>query len=919
MVFVTDQQTLDDLGIFGRRGADSVYAIFNRTMTRQGSAVLEDMLRHPMSDAAAIAQRGAIFQSFRTKPVAAGSSQGKTLPSQDTAFPFRSELFDVAEAYLHVTDERTRLSGEAQTLGSKMASLIAEENDYKNIYKGVTALMEILQGLRRFVAGVTPEAYREDREAIESMLAEAEFQPLLQEDLGGKLPFSKVALYDTALRFRHRGAARRLLQYVYRLDAYLAVGRVAAERGFVFPAVLPPGIAGSGDRQRMLLEGVYHPQVKNAVANNVEITGTQPVIFLTGANMAGKSTFMKSLGIALFLAHAGFPVPARRMEFSVLDGIYTTINLPDNLGMGASHFYAEVLRVKKVAAALGQGRRLFVIFDELFRGTNVKDAYEATVALTSAFARRRDSFFVISTHIIEAGEVLTAEDAGIRPLYLPTRMKGNQPVYTYQLEEGITADRHGMIIINNEGIVEMLRAGAGAGPTSAGRGGRGAGDAGTGRGSGGFEADQQTLADLNLTGKYRPGSIFSLFNQVKTAGAERLLEEVFSRPLGDPEEINRRVGRLQDLQRRRLRFPFTRQQLGRVEDYLHAGAGGRLATMISLSRLKLLAAILKDERYAAVEAAVKEVIAFITDCRQFFQSFDASPGPWAAEVQEAREILDDPRLGEWRDGAAALARYHHLFGQVLNQGLQRLCAILYELDWGIAVGDVARERGFAWARARRAEDNVFHAANLRHPGLDRAVGNRMAFSGDSNVLFLTGANMAGKSTLMKSFGIAVYLAHMGFPVAAAEMEFSVREGLYSSINVPDDLSQGYSHFYAEVLRVKKVAEAVSAGRNLVVIFDELFKGTNVKDAYDATLSVTEALAAYSRCWFVISTHIIEVGETLRQRSDNLQFAYLPTVMDGATPRYPYVLEKGITNDRHGMLIIGNEGILEILSVKTQSE
>jgi DNA mismatch repair ATPase MutS len=192
----------------------------------------------------------------------------------------------------------------------------------------------------------------------------------------------------------------------------------------------------------------------------------------------------------------------------------------------------------------------------------------------------------------------------------------------------------------------------------------------------------------------------------------------------------------------------------------------------------------------------------------------------------------------------------------------------------------------------------------------------MAFSADSNVLFLTGANMAGKSTLMKSFGIAVYLAHMGFPVAARDMEFSVREGLYSSINVPDDLSQGYSHFYAEVLRVKKVAEAVSAGRNLVVIFDELFKGTNVKDAYDATLSVTEALAAYSRCWFVISTHIIEVGETLRQRSDNLQFAYLPTVMEGTVPRYPYILEKGITNDRHGMLIIGNEGILDILSVKT---
>jgi hypothetical protein len=93
----------------------------------------------------------------------------------------------------------------------------------------------------------------------------------------------------------------------------------------------------------------------------------------------------------------------------------------------------------------------------------------------------------------------------------------------------------------------------------------------------------------------------------------------------------------------------------------------------------------------------------------------------------------------------------------------------------------------------------------------------------------------------------------------------------------------------------------------------------VKDAYDATLSVTAAFAGYRKCWFVISTHIIEVGETLRQRSDNLRFAYLPTVMEGMTPRYPYILEKGITSDRHGMLIIENEGILDILSVKTQTE
>ena len=183
---------------------------------------------------------------------------------------------------------------------------------------------------------------------------------------------------------------------------------------------------------------------------------------------------------------------------------------------------------------------------------------------------------------------------------------------------------------------------------------------------------------------------------------------------------------------------------------------------------------------------------------------------------------------------------------------------------------------------------------------------------ERNVLFLTGANMAGKSTFMKAFGISIYLAHMGFPVPAKEMIFSVKDGIYSSINVPDNLSLGYSHFYAEVLRVKTAAEAVSAGKNLVVLFDELFKGTNVKDAYDATLAVSEAFTAYQACIFLISTHIVEVGESLRKTFTNLQFSFLPTLMSGTKPLYTYTLAEGISADRHGMMIIKDEGILEII-------
>lgn len=112
-------------------------------------------------------------------------------------------------------------------------------------------------------------------------------------------------------------------------------------------------------------------------------------MFLTGANMAGKSTFMKTFGIVVYLAHMGFPLPVKKMRFSVQNGMYTTINLPDNMMLGYSHFYAEVQRLKKVAEQVGRIGNLVIVFDELFRGTNVKDAHEATLAVMEAFCRKK--------------------------------------------------------------------------------------------------------------------------------------------------------------------------------------------------------------------------------------------------------------------------------------------------------------------------------------------------------------------------------------------------------------------------------------------------------------------------------------------------------------------------------------------------
>ncbi|HVK48858.1 MAG TPA: hypothetical protein VM488_13455 [Pseudobacter sp.] len=428
MILHTDEQTIDDLRLFGKRDSGGIYDIYNHTHTRGGEKILEEMFRNPLSERSAINQRAGIIGNFAKLKL---------------AFPFNASLFDMAEKYLAFADAHAKAGGPQQALSEK------------DIQNGVSAVIELMQAIKQFIGKADIAAIQEwsnERNAIDTLLTDAAFEPVFKEQGKGKLPYSAVSAYDLLFRTRERNKVEKLLAHLYYLDVYLSVAKVAGERNFIFPKALEKG------SNQLKLEGVYHPELKDPVPNNVEMNASHNVIFLTGANMAGKSTFLRALSTAVYIAHMGFPVAAKNMEFSVMDGIYTTINLPDNLGIGASHFYAEVLRVKKVAAALSSGKALFIIFDELFRGTNVKDAHEATVAITLAYAAKKTSMFIISSHIVEAGDQLK-QAPSIDFRFLPTRMNGHTPEYTYTLESGITEDRHGMIIIRNEGILDILKNG----------------------------------------------------------------------------------------------------------------------------------------------------------------------------------------------------------------------------------------------------------------------------------------------------------------------------------------------------------------------------------------------------------------------------------------------------------------------------
>ncbi|SDL10331.1 MutS domain III [Pedobacter sp. ok626] len=440
-----------------------------------------------------------------------------------------------------------------------------------------------------------------------------------------------------------------------------------------------------------------------------------------------------------------------------------------------------------------------------------------------------------------------------------------------------------------------------------------------------FIADQQTLDDLNILGKYKPNSLFSFFNEVKTTGGEKLLEEMFHAPLMDEDEINRRSKTFAHFQHCKIAFPFDAAEVMAMENYLDEEAGGNLVSLtFQIFRKQLLATLMKDEQLQTLVDGIMATIGILKAAKRLFASLSlAEEIPfYKGQMDEIKLVFENADLKNYLDEDPArisnsgihLLKFDRLFRLKLRAAVLNILAFIYELDVYTTVAAIAERRSLSYAKALPKESNVFIAEELRHPAIEHAVGNPVSFRQDSNVIFLTGANMAGKSTFMKSYGIAIYLAHMGFPVGASSLLFSIKDGIYSSINVPDNLRLGYSHFYAEVLRVKNVAQDVSEGKQLVVIFDELFKGTNVKDAYDATYEVTAAFSSYRRCFFVISTHIIEVGNVLQQSHPHIQFTYLPTVMLGKVPKYTYKLTQGITEDRQGMTIIENEDIIKILNI-----
>ncbi len=436
-----------------------------------------------------------------------------------------------------------------------------------------------------------------------------------------------------------------------------------------------------------------------------------------------------------------------------------------------------------------------------------------------------------------------------------------------------------------------------------------------------FEIDKQTINDLELFDKVRgEKSVFSFFNFAKSLGGKRKLESMFSKPLTDIKLIEERVQDIKSCRNSNKDFDIDKENLDFIEHYLtqYQYEVPRKFSMVRSFLNALSYQIRPKNEHYIVQRGVRLLIHWLNEIYDYSA---ASKQDDLGYIRNCKLIvfdkIENTSLREVLKLKGRVKLYPQEYGKLdycfrkLEVGsIKDILEIIYEIDAFKSIAFAAKKYGFTYPTLTN-KLNCFEVQGLFHPFLDEPVANDFEFSLNKNVCFLTGANMAGKSTFLKSISISIYLSHLGFPVPAKYLETSVFNGLLTTINLSDNLNKGYSHFYNEVLRVKFVAERINEIGNIFVVFDELFRGTNVKDAYEASLSVISAFSRQNRGVFAISTHIIEIADKLKGHN-SIFYKYFEANLVNEIPQYNYKIKDGVTNERIGMYILKKEKVLETI-------
>ncbi|MDQ3278887.1 MAG: DNA mismatch repair protein MutS [Bacteroidota bacterium] len=432
-----DKITFNDISIFHQEEEASIFHKLNFTKTVGGKEWLRRFFTEPHHDLKRILGTQHII---------------KTLLNHIDDWPLEitnGTILMMAKFLEYNLDPIPKNQNPASSLSYKFL----HSADYSMVKYSVRHFADFMRGIRKIIFLFRDTELPASLSFyIERMMKLLQEGPLLQLSETGeeeKFSIQQNLFYGYHLRVHYKTALLELIDIYSRLEAWYSMAMAVKTFDLHFPEFIEQ------DEPFLKGEGLFHLLLQKPVPYTLTMQRQENFIFLTGANMAGKSTLIKAVGSAVFLAHMGMGVPAKNMQLTVFDGLLTNINVIDNIARGESYFFNEVQRIKNTIYKINDGKKWLVLIDELFKGTNVQDAMKCSLTVIKGLIKMKNSLFILSTHLYEIGEELK-QYPNISFKHFETTVTEDQLSFSYQLKDGISNDRIGYVILRREKVVEML-------------------------------------------------------------------------------------------------------------------------------------------------------------------------------------------------------------------------------------------------------------------------------------------------------------------------------------------------------------------------------------------------------------------------------------------------------------------------------
>ncbi len=249
-------------------------------------------------------------------------------------------------------------------------------------------------------------------------------------------------------RSNHKNDFIKWIDVIGEFDAYISLALYAHNNpNYAYPEV---------ETNTFTIEAnnIGHPLINesNLVKNNYHISGLPKVDLLTGANMAGKSTFLRTIGVNLTLAMIGAPVCASKFKFSPIL-LFTSLRTNDSLQENESFFYAELKRLHLLIQQYEEGKQVFFLLDEILKGTNSKDQHAGSEALIKKILKL-NGVGIVATHDVELSKLMNEFPNSVRNLCFEITIKDDKLNFDYTLSEGVCSTMNASFLMKKMGIVD---------------------------------------------------------------------------------------------------------------------------------------------------------------------------------------------------------------------------------------------------------------------------------------------------------------------------------------------------------------------------------------------------------------------------------------------------------------------------------